>query len=248
MTSEPTRPPVTEYAAAGDLSRDSERATPVRFTTTRQQRAVALVVAIFLLAGVCGVLFGPARGARDDIGELRDDLDASRRGIGETVEIGQTTLDRLARQLKVTERSLTIQRRGLRTARESQEVARVGVNSTRRIEAQTTQTLTTLRRVVAALGPLRRLRGDVKSVVANVEAGVSLARTTLGLARRTLADGQRALTVAIDTLATLRGSKQVQEDLLAVARATLEEVREINAKIPLPPVFPTPNAVEPAGP
>ena len=211
----------------------------VHLRGTKDQRILGLVVAILVLSATCALVFGPARGARNDIGEVRDDLDVSRQGIFETVEIGRTNLAKVTRQLRITRTSLEVQQQGLRIAGESQDIARTGVRTTERIEQQTSEALTTLRRVIRALGPLQELRGDVETVVTAVEAGVSLARTTLDVARQTLTDGRRALAIAADTLSTLERSEQVQTDLLQVARETLEEVREINRKIPGLPVFPT---------
>jgi len=54
-----------------------------------------------------------------------------------------------------------------------------------------------------------------------------------------LRDGKPALAVAVTTLRTPRRSEQVQRDLLTVGRQTLEQVTQINRKIPTPPVFPT---------
>lgn len=206
---------------------------------SRHRRAVAVVVAILAVAAVCGLLLGPGRGAREDLGQVREDLASTEDGIYRTLAVNRGTLDRITRQLRVTRDSLRIQRDGLQVARDAQAIARTGVDATEDIRSQTRQTLRTLDEVIDALGPLRRLRGDIRTVVASTEAGVDLARSTLALARTTLSTGQQALAVARRTLTTLLRSEQVQRDLLAVARQTLAEVERIDRKIPTPPVFPT---------
>ena len=69
-----------------------------------------------------------------------------------------------------------------------------------------------------------------------------------------IAAGRRARVVAElladaalrDTLATLKRSEQIQVQLLETARATLEQAREINRKIPGAPIFPTTSSPAPA--
>ncbi|MCW2829662.1 MAG: hypothetical protein JWP31_354 [Aeromicrobium sp.] len=213
-----------------------------------RQRVVLVVVLVVSVGATAALVFGPARGAREDIGQVRTDLHGSRVGIYDTLAVGRRTLDKLSEQLRTTKTSLEVQQQGLAVAQSSQQVAGATLDETRDIRRQTADTLATLRRVIAALGPLADLKGDIRSVVDGVEAGVVLARTTLTVARQTLRDGQRALEVAVTTLATLRESKQIQEALLRVGRRTLHQVVEINRKIPTPPVFPTGTpAPSPAG-
>ena len=52
---------------------------------TRPQLTVLMVVGALLLAGTCVLVFGPGRGARNDIGKVRTDLHASRHGIFDTL-------------------------------------------------------------------------------------------------------------------------------------------------------------------
>jgi hypothetical protein len=148
-------------------------------------------------------------------------------------------LDGVSAQLDVTKTSLEIQEQGLSVAQRSERVAGSTARSTEAIRRQTAEALTTVRRVIAALGPLRNIRGDVSTVLRSVHAGVLLARTTLQVGQQALQDGKQALDVAIKTLATLKRSEQVQQDLLTVGRQTLAQVTEINRKLPIPPVFET---------
>lgn len=98
--------------------------------------------------------------------------------------------------------------------------------------------LTTVKQVVAALGPLQQLQGKMNDVVSGVQAGVALARSTLALAQQTLSTGKDALQTALVTLDTLRQSRTLQQQLLDVARQTLQQVQEINKKITGAPIFP----------
>jgi hypothetical protein len=204
-----------------------------------RQVVVLVVVGTFLLAATCSLVFGPARGARDDIGQVRTDLHASRQDVHQTLGTARRTLTRLTDTLGLVQDSLRLQQQGLDIAQESQDVARTGVDATLDIRRQTTDTLATLRRVITALGPLQELRGDLATVVDSVEAGVALARSTLAIAQQTLTTGQEALRIAGRTLATLEESRDLQVALLDVARQTLRQATEINRKIPVPPIFPT---------
>ncbi len=62
-------------------------------------------------------------------------------------------------------------------------------------------------------------------------------RLILVLAQQSLSTGKQALQVALTTLDTLRQSRTLQQQLLDVARQTVQQTQEIN-KIPGPPVFP----------
>jgi hypothetical protein len=104
---------------------------------------------------------------------------------------------------------------------------------------RTDEALSTVKRVLRALGPLRKLRGQIADVVRSVQAGVAIARAALDVAHRTLATGAAALAVAQRTLAVLQQSRDIQLQALRVARETLHQTVEINRKIPTPPVFPT---------
>lgn len=208
---------------------DSRDAAPV---VTRRQFALLLLIGAVLLAGTCVLVFGPARGARNDIGQVRTDLNASRRGIFGTLDTAHKTLADATAQLRLTEQSLVIQQQGLSLATGAKQ-------DTGAIRQQTQQALDTVREVLAALGPIRALKGQVQTVVRAVEAGVSLARSALAVAQQTLSTGQKALAVAVSTLHELQASFAVQQQLLVVARATLEQVKQINRKLPGVPVFPT---------
>ncbi|MCU1693885.1 MAG: hypothetical protein JWM64_2976 [Frankiales bacterium] len=191
---------------------------------TRAQFGVLLLVGAVLLAGVLALVFGPARGMRDDIGELQTDLASSQKGIYGTLGTGREALSVTRAQLADAEQSLVLQQQGL-------EVAQAAEQDTTAIREQTEAALRTVREVTAALGPLDQLSEKV-------DDALRLARTALQLAQQTLANGQAALAVARDTLTTLKESKAVQEQLLQVARQTLQETREINRKIPGAPVLP----------
>jgi hypothetical protein len=195
-----------------------------------------LLVLSVLATGL--VLFGPARGAREDIGHVRTDLFATRQHTASTVVVSQRTLTKLAAELQTTQSSLKIQKQGLDVATSSERLAGDTAQTTESIRRQTAGAIATTTRVIAALGPLGRLRGDIDTVVESVQAGVVLARTTLDVGRQALRDGRRALAVAVSTLETLKRSERVQQDLLEVGRQTLAQVTEINRKLPVPPVFP----------
>ncbi len=69
------------------------------------------VIGILLLAATCALIFGPARGLRDDIGHLRTDLHSSRKGIYGTLATTRRSLMKVTAQLRVTEQSLRISSR-----------------------------------------------------------------------------------------------------------------------------------------
>jgi hypothetical protein len=209
---------------------------PVVPVLSRLQKLVLVGLLVLSMTATSVVLFGPARGARVDIGKVQNDLHATRGGIDSTLKVSRATLKELSAQLEVTRTSLEIQEQGLRVARSSEQIAGATASDTETIRRQTAETLRTVRQVITALGPLRELRGDVETVVKGVQAGVVLARTTLGVSRQALRDGEKALAVAVTTL---KRSEQVQRDLLTVGRQTLEQVTEINRKLPVLPVLPT---------
>ncbi len=214
-------------------------AATTKIRLSHHQRASLAVVGVLLLASVCALLFGPARGAREDIAQVRQDLASTEDGIYKTLDTNRRMLDKLVRQLRTARDSLQIQKQGLLIARDVQGMTKTGVDATLDIRRDTNSALATLREVITALGPLRQLRGDIRTLVENTDAGVALARSTLLVARETLTTGRDALSVARDTLSTLRRSEEVQRDLLSVARQTLDQVIRINKKIPTAPIFPT---------
>jgi hypothetical protein len=214
----------------------SDRAVPV---VTRQQFGLLLLIGAVLLAGTVVLIFGPARGARNDIGQVRKDLTVSRRGIYGTLDTGRKTLADATAQLRLAEQSLQIQQQGLVIAKDSQHVAHTTAADTDAIRQQTERALKTVQDVLKALGPLSDLKGKIETVVKGVQAGVDLARTALAVAEQTLATGQRALAIAVSTLHELQVSRAIQQQLLDVARQTLAQTQEINRKIPGAPIFPT---------
>lgn len=217
---------------------DASVARPVM---TRRQFGVLLLIGAVLLGGTCALIFGPARGMRTDIVNVSDDLDASRDGIFIQLDTART-------QLGLTEQSLEIQEQGLQVAVEAEKDATSAAQATQEILDETRATLALVRDVAQSLGPLDELDEKIDSVVRNVEQAVRVARQTLAVAAQTLATGQQALAVARDTLATLKRSEQIQIQLLDTARATLEQTREINRKIPGAPIFPSTASPSPAAP
>jgi hypothetical protein len=187
----------------------------------RRRRLAVLVVSVAVILAASGALvFGPARGARNDLAHVRTDLHASRSGIFQTVRI-------LTGQLRTTRQLLVTQQSGLAVAKESQGIARTTSQHTAELLNETTTMVSTIQQVLAALGPLR-----------NLQLGVRLARSTLAVARQTLSTGKAGLQTALATLRTLRQSRDIQAQLLEVARHTLRVAQETDRKIPLPPIFP----------
>lgn len=209
---------------------------------TWQQLGLVLLAGAILLAGTCVLIFGPARGARNDIHQVRTDLQVSRRGIYGTLDVGRKTLADATEQLLMAEQSLQIQQQGLSIARDTQQVAHSAAGDTDAIRQQTGQALTTVQDVLKALGPISNLKGQIDTVVKGVQAGVDLARTALAVAQQTLATGQSALAVAVSTLHELQVSRGIQQQLLDVAKQTLEQAKQINRKIPGFPIFPSRSA------
>jgi chromosome segregation ATPase len=206
---------------------------------TGRQKSLALLVGVVLLVSVTALIFGPARGAREDIGHVRKDLNASRTGIYQTRDTLAATLQGITAQLQTTQQSLEIQQQGLTVARDTQRITQTATDNTEAIRAQTASTLDMVRQVLAALAPLQKLPEDIDSITDNIQTAVSLARTALDVGQQTLSTGRQALAIATSTLDTLRQSRDIQAQLLATARQTLEQTRQINAKLPLVPVFPT---------
>lgn len=205
----------------------------------RHRRILGAAVGALLLTGTLMLIFGPARGARDDLGHVHTDLHATRVDIHATLATQRLALGRSSALLRSTQTSLSIAQQGLSVAENSERLAGTTTANTTALLRETTSTSATVRRVLTALGPLQHLRGDLATVVAGVNAGVALARTTLSVARQTLTTGQAALSVAAATLNTLRQSKNIQAQLLSVASETLRQVRALNAKLPLPPIAPS---------
>lgn len=141
---------------------------------------MAAVVAAVLLAGVLVLIFGPARGARDDIAAVRDNVSEARRGIYQTLHVQQSTLKRLTQQLHALKESLHVQVASLHTARHT------GRNVSRVVQE----------------------------------------------ARKTELDTAAILRQAEMTLTQLQQSRQIQRQLLEVARQTLRQTRQINHKLP----------------
>jgi hypothetical protein len=233
-------------SATGRLApADDDASVAVPIMTTRQFGVLLLIGAV-LLSGVLVLLFGPARGMRNDIAELSTDLSASREGIYGQLGTGRQQLGTAVVQLRATEQSLMIQEQGLAVAVEAEKDATSAAQATQAILDETRATLALVRDVIESLGP--QIGQKIDSVVMDVDQAVRLARQTLAVAEQTLATGQQALAVARDTLATLKRSEQLQIQLLETARATLQETREINRKIPGAPIFPSTSSPTPSPP
>lgn len=218
------------------------RAVPVIPQPTRRQQVLVLAAVVVWVVAAAILVFGPARGARNDLASVRSDLNGTHDSVDGALITSRRTLEQLTEQLETTQDSLKIQKQGLDIAAETQRLTSTGVGVTTDIRQQTTDTLATLRQVTSALGPLSKLDGDIDVVVDGVRAGVKLARSTLTTARQTLADGREALRLAADTLATLKESRDIQLQLLDVGRRTLTQVSELNRKFPLPLSAPVPSA------
>ena len=231
----------TRRPAAGTPDTDADASTVTPPLVTKRQVAILALIGAVLLAGTTALIFGPGRGLRTDIVSVSDDLDASRDGIYLQLGIART-------QLGLTEQSLRIQQSGLEVAAAAEKDASSAAQATQEILVQTREALTLVREVTRALEPLDKLDVKLDSVVRDVEQGVRLAQTTLTVAQQTLQTGREALSVARDTLSILKRSEQIQVELLKTARATLEEVRQINRKFPGAPVFPTTGSPSPAAP
>ena len=223
------RPTGRPAAVADSPEAGADRAAAARPVLTKRQFGILLLIGAVLLGGTLSLVFGPARGIRTDIVNVSDDLDASRDGIFLQLDTART-------QLGLTEQSLEIQEAGLEVAVEAEKDTTVAAQSTQALLAETRETLELVREVTRSLGP--DVGAKVDMLVQDVEQAVAIARRTLAVAQQTLATGQQALAVARDTLATLKRSEQLQVDLLETARATLEQARQINRKIPGAPIFP----------
>ena len=221
--------PTGRPASAADAPDDSDAGSVARPVMTKRQFGVLMLIMAVLLGGTLALIFGPARGMRTDIVNVSDDLDASRDGIFLQLNTART-------QLGLTAQSLQIQETGLEVAVEAEKDTTVAATSTRELLEETRATLQLVREVTRSLGP--DVGQKVDMLVQDVEQALAVARQTLAVAQRTLAVGQETLAVARDTLATLKRSEQLQIDLLETAKATLEQARQINRKIPGAPIFP----------
>lgn len=131
-----------------------------------------LLVLGVLLAGLLVLLFGPARGMRNDIGQLSTGLSTSRGDIYGQFGTGrEQQLSPPRAQLETTERSLVIQEQGLQVAVAAERDATSAAQATQATQDQTREALTLVREVTQALGPLDQLDEKVDSVVRSVEQG-----------------------------------------------------------------------------
>lgn len=97
---------------------------------SHRQVALLALVATVLGAAVGVLLFGPARGARDDIGSVRSDLHGSRQAIGAT--LGTARTDAVQAGTALARTTLTVAQQTLRTGKQALTTA-----------TDTLQTLTT---------------------------------------------------------------------------------------------------------
>lgn len=147
---------------------------------SRRPLVLAGAIGLVLLAGLLVLVFGPARGARDDIAAIRGNVHGAHIGITDTLQTQRASLGHLTLQLQALRASLRVQ--------------------------------------VAALHTARNTAADVHQL--------------LGQARLTEQSTTAILRQAELTLQQLRESRGIQQQLLTVARATLEQTREINHKLP----------------
>ena len=76
-------------------------------SATRRQVVLALTIALVLLTGVGFILFGPGRGARDDIANVRTNLAGTRATLASSLGVQQQTLKTTVTTLQATQTALT---------------------------------------------------------------------------------------------------------------------------------------------
>src|ERR1700712_729872 len=130
-------------------------AVPLVHHVAQRRNVVLLVALLAIVATAIGALvFGPARGARDDIGHVRTDLHGTHTTLQATLRTTRASLARTTALLHSTETALTVSRQGLTVARQSEQLAGTTTANTTMLVQQTGSTLTTVQQVVTALGPL----------------------------------------------------------------------------------------------
>jgi hypothetical protein len=130
---------------------------------------MSAAIAVVLFAGVLVLLFGPARGARNDVAAIRANVSSARVGIYKTLDTQQSALQRLNKQLHTLRLSLRVQAASLHTARRtSDDVSRVVK------EARTTE--------ITAVAILRHAEVTVNQL----ELSRRIQRELLTVARQTL--------------------------------------------------------------
>jgi hypothetical protein len=81
-------------------------------------------------------------------------------------------------------------------------------------------------------GPARGMRSDIDAQNRLVEAQLKVAKTQLEISRQSVEMAQRQLDIAERTLANSNTSLEYQRQVIAIAQATLEQARQLNAKTP----------------
>ncbi len=159
---------------------------------TRSERVIGSLIAAVVLIGVLVLVFGPARGLRNDIGAQRQ---------------------LIAAQLATLESQLQVVTLRLEETR-----------STRKLTAQNLEDVTRTRQLTEqGLAGARRTRELAEQALEQASAGLELAQRTLVAVESIEGDVESAV-------ALLREQTELTRELLQVAGATLEQVREINRK------------------
>ena len=158
----------------------------------RSERLIGSLIATVVVIGLLVLLFGPARGLRNDIAAQRQLIAAQ--------------LTTLESQLQV----VTLQLDEARSTRELTEQNLAEVTRTRQLTEQ-------------GLAEARRTRELAEQTLEQARAGLELAQRTLVAVESIEGDVETAV-------ALLQEQAALTRELLQVARATLEQVREINRK------------------
>ena len=125
---------------------------------------MSAAVGIVALAGVLVLVFGPARGARDDIAAVRANVTSARVGIYKTLNTQQAALQRLTKQLHTLRLSLRVQAASLHTARRtSGDVSRL-VREARTTEVSAVQILHRAEVTVSQLQQSRRIQHELLTI------------------------------------------------------------------------------------
>jgi len=160
----------------------------------RRPLAVLALLVLAPTGGGAALLCGPARGARQDIGFLRDDLRGARGGVAATrdnttaqLALTRSQLDLTGRQLDVTEQGVVVVRDLLRVSKDTRAITARSFEDLERGLDLVNQGVAVARSLLAAVRPLARQGLQ----------GLAFARQALAVAQGTDA----ALAAALSTLA-----------------------------------------------
>ncbi len=151
----------------------------------RPERVIGSLLAAVVLIGALILLFGPARGLRNDIAAQLATLESQQQAV--TLQLEET-----------------------RSTRDLTEPNPVEVTRTRELTEE-------------ALAEARRTRELAEQTLGQARAGLELAERTLVAVENTEGDVETAV-------ALLREQTALTREVLQGARASLEQVREINRK------------------